>query len=47
MGRAKGGKNRRWKKEEKLRIIQRYFEERMSLRDLAKEEKLEQSLISV
>jgi len=40
MSRAKGGKNRRWSKEEKLRIVRRYYEERISIIELGKEEGL-------
>ena len=38
MGRPKGGKNRKWTKEEKLRIVRRYFDERIGQGTLAKEE---------
>ena len=38
MGRAKGGKNKRWSMEEKLRIVRRYFDERIGQNRLAAEE---------
>ena len=40
MGRPKGGKNRNWSKEEKLRIVRRYFDERIGQGTLAKEENI-------
>lgn len=30
MGRQKSGKNRKWTKEEKLRIVKRHFEDHIS-----------------
>ena len=38
MGRPKGGKNKRWSMEEKLRIVRRYFDERIGQNRLAAEE---------
>ena len=38
MGRPKGGKNKRWSVEEKLRIVRRYFDERIGQNRLAAEE---------
>lgn len=38
MGRPKGGKNRRWSKEEKLRIVRRYYDERISQPELSESE---------
>jgi transposase-like protein len=38
MGRAKGGKNKRWSMEEKLKIVRRYFDERIGQNRLAAEE---------
>lgn len=38
MGRPKGGENKKWSKDEKLRIVHRYFNENMGYRVLAKEE---------
>ena len=40
MGRPKGGKNKSWSKEEKLRIVRRYFDERIGQGTLAKEENI-------
>ena len=40
MGRPKGGKNKSWSKEEKLRIVRRYFDERIGQETLAKEESI-------
>ena len=40
MARPKGGKNKRWSTEEKLRIVRRYFDERIGQRTLAKEENI-------
>ena len=38
MGRLKGGTNKRWSMEEKLRIVRRYFDERIGQNRLAAEE---------
>ncbi len=40
MSRAKGRKYKHWTKEEKLRILHRYFEEHIGQRTLAKEERI-------
>lgn len=45
MGRPKGGKNRYWSKDEKLRIVKRYLEEGISSRKLAVEENADDSMI--
>ena len=42
----KGIPHRKWRKEEKLRIIKRHLEEHISLRQLEKEEDADHSLIS-
>ena len=39
-GRPQGGKNRNWSKEDKLRIVRRYFYENIGERVLAKEENI-------
>ncbi|MFV0380810.1 MAG: transposase [Breznakia sp.] len=36
--RPKGGKNKKWSKEEKLRIVKRYYDERISRSELAQSE---------
>ena len=41
MGRPKGGKNKYWSKEEKLRIVQRVVEDNCSSHQVAKEENLD------
>lgn len=46
MGRAKGGKNKTWSKDEKLRIVRRYFDEGIGQRTVAKEEDISRSMIS-
>ena len=38
MSRGKGGKNKHWSHEEKLRIVKRYFDEGIGRHSLAKEE---------
>jgi transposase len=38
MSRPKGGSNRRWSKDEKLRIVRRYFDEKIGRVPLAREE---------
>ncbi len=40
MGRPKGGKNKYWSKEEKLRIVMRVENGEMSVSDVSKEEKV-------
>lgn len=40
MGRPKGGTNRYWSKEEKLRIVKRWMDGEGSQRQIAKEEKI-------
>ncbi len=40
MGRNKGGKNKKFSFEEKLRVCKRYYEHQLSLGDLAKEENI-------
>lgn len=40
MGRPKGGKNRMWSQEEKLRIVKRYFDEGIGSVRLAREEQI-------
>ena len=45
MGRPKGGKNRSWSKEEKLRIVKRYFDEHIGRDTLAKEEKIASGML--
>lgn len=46
MARPKGGKNRKWTQEEKLRIVKRYFEEGITQRPLAKEEGISHGMLS-
>ena len=45
MGRPKGGKNRSWSKEEKLRIVKRYFDEHIGRITLAKEENISSGML--
>lgn len=45
MARPKGGKNRQWTKEEKLRIVKRYVDERIGQRSLAKQEHVSRGLL--
>lgn len=45
MGRPKGGTNRYWSKDEKLRIVKRYLEEGISSRKLSVEENIDDSMI--
>lgn len=45
MGRPVGGKNKNWSKEDKLRIVKKYFEKEHGSRILAKEENMSDSLI--
>ena len=46
MGRPKGGKNRVWTKEEKLRIVRRYLDEGIGQVPLAKQEGISNGLIN-
>lgn len=46
MGRPKGGKNRIWSQEEKLRIVRRYFDEGIGQLPLCLEEGISRSQIS-
>ena len=46
MGRIKGGKNRKWSVEKKLRIINRHLEEHLSMRQVAKEEQISCGMLS-
>lgn len=45
MGRPKGGKNRKWLTEEKLRIVKRYLNDHVGVSTLEKEEGVAQRLI--
>ncbi len=45
MGRPKGGKNRYWSKEEKLRIIKKIINEGYSAKEVAKQENVSDSMI--
>jgi transposase len=45
MARPKGGKSRTWTKEEKLRIVRRYFDEGIGSPSLAKEEHISDGMI--
>lgn len=45
VGRPKGGKNKKWSPEEKEKIVKRYFEGKISRRQLAKEEKVTDSML--
>ena len=38
MGRPKGGKNRKWTKEDRMRVVKRYLDDHIGTRDLAKAE---------
>lgn len=44
-GRPKGGKNRRWTKEEKLRIVKRNIEDKVGQHRLAKEENVSRGIL--
>ena len=46
MGRPKGGKNRRWAVEEKMRIINRHLLDHVSIKQVAKEEDVSSGLLS-
>lgn len=45
MGRPKGGKNKTWSQEEKLRIVKRYIDEGIGSGKLAKEEQLDAGML--
>lgn len=45
MGRPKGGKNRTWTKDEKLRIVRRYMDEGIGQEPLAKQEGVSSGLL--
>ena len=45
MGRPKGGKNKYWTKEEKLKIVKKVTEEGLSSKQVAKEENIDSSMI--
>ncbi len=45
MGRPRGGKNRIWSKDEKLRIVLRYLDEKIGRQTLAKEEGISSGLL--
>lgn len=44
-GRPKGGKNRKWSKEEKLRIVRRYLDENIGRPTLAHEEGISSGML--
>ncbi|MBK1810456.1 helix-turn-helix domain-containing protein [Clostridium sp. YIM B02505] len=46
MSRTKGGSNRTWTKEEKLRIVRKYFDEGIGRPTLAKEEGISSGMIA-
>ena len=46
MGRPKGGKNRRWTVEEKMRIINRHLQDHVSMMQVSKEEDISSGLLS-
>jgi len=45
MARPKGGKNKNWTQEEKLRIVKRYFDEGVGQRTIAKQEGISRGMI--
>lgn len=45
MGRPKGGKNKYWTKEEKLRIVKKVTEEGLSSKQVAKEKNIDSGMI--
>lgn len=45
MGRPKGGKNKYWSKDEKLRIVKKITEEGLSSRQVATQENIDASMI--
>ena len=46
MGRPKGGKNRKWTAEEKLRIVNRHLKDHISINQVAKEENISNGMLS-
>ena len=46
MGRPKGGKNRRWPVEEKLRIVNRHLKDHISMEQVAREESISSGMLS-
>jgi transposase-like protein len=46
MGRPKGGKNRRWTVEEKLRIVNRHLKDHISIKQVAREENISSGMLS-
>ena len=46
MGRPKGGKNRRWTVEEKLRIVNRHLEDHVAMEQIAREECISSGMLS-
>ncbi len=46
MGRTKGGKNRTWSADEKLRIIRRYLNNEGNLSEIAKQESISSGMLS-
>ena len=46
MGRPKGGKNRRWTVDEKLRIVNRHLEDHVSIQQVAREEHIASGMLS-
>ncbi len=46
MGRPKGGKNRYWSKEEKLRIVNKVVVDRRSAHDVSNEEKISNGMLT-
>ena len=46
MGRPKGGKNRKWSVEEKLRIINRHLKDHLPMGQVAKEEDISSGMLS-
>lgn len=46
MGRPKGMKPRKWSVEEKLRIVNRYFDEGIGIKRLAREENIDHGLLN-
>ena len=46
MGRPKGGKNRKWIVEEKVRIVNRHLKDHVPMRQITKEENVSSGLLS-
>ena len=46
MGRPKGGKNRKWTVEEKVRIVNRHLQDHVPMRQVAREENVSKGLLS-